>query len=242
MTLITNLYAGPGTGKSTTMAGLFAELKMRGVNCEMAPEYAKEKVWENSLGVFDNQAYVFAKQHHTIKRLIGKVDVVITDAPILLSLIYGGYMPEHFKEFVRQEYHSMNNFDVFLKRSKPYNPAGRLQGEERAKEIDGEIQAIVRKESDNDYFVANVTRDTFVILADEVEGLLGRKPESAAEQMERHGFKRLTEEQKAQNLAFNQTQGYAPFDPNDLYCRDCGATFDNSTDLETHLMNPECPE
>jgi len=49
--LLVNLFAGPGTGKSTTMAGLFSELKFMGVNCEQAPEFAKEKVWEGSLDI-----------------------------------------------------------------------------------------------------------------------------------------------------------------------------------------------
>ena len=53
-TLLVNFYAGPGTGKSSTMAGVFSELKWMGVNCEMAPEFAKEKVWEGSLNILDN--------------------------------------------------------------------------------------------------------------------------------------------------------------------------------------------
>jgi len=35
MTLVVNLYGGPGTGKSTTAAATFAELKMAGINCEL---------------------------------------------------------------------------------------------------------------------------------------------------------------------------------------------------------------
>ena len=54
MTLVVNFFAGPGAGKSSMAAGLFAELKFRGVNCELATEYAKDKVWEGSLGVFDD--------------------------------------------------------------------------------------------------------------------------------------------------------------------------------------------
>ena len=45
-TKIVNLYGGPGTGKSTTAAALFAEMKIRGVNCEYIQEYAKDKAWE----------------------------------------------------------------------------------------------------------------------------------------------------------------------------------------------------
>lgn len=45
-TLIVNLVAGPGTGKSTTMAGVFYKLKSLGIDCEMVTEFAKELVWE----------------------------------------------------------------------------------------------------------------------------------------------------------------------------------------------------
>ncbi len=60
--LIVNLFGGPGAGKSTMAAGLFSELKWRGINCELATEYAKEKVWEESYAIFENQIYIFGKQ------------------------------------------------------------------------------------------------------------------------------------------------------------------------------------
>lgn len=41
---VINLFAGPGSGKSTTCAGVFNKLKLAGINCEMALEYAKDKV------------------------------------------------------------------------------------------------------------------------------------------------------------------------------------------------------
>lgn len=44
---VINLFAGPGSGKSTTCAGVFSKLKLAGVNCEMALEYAKDKCGNN---------------------------------------------------------------------------------------------------------------------------------------------------------------------------------------------------
>ena len=35
--LVINLIGGPGSGKSTTMAGVLCELKKLGVNCDMIP-------------------------------------------------------------------------------------------------------------------------------------------------------------------------------------------------------------
>jgi hypothetical protein len=144
-TLLLNLFAGPGTGKSSTMAGVFSELKWMGVNCEQAPEFAKEKVWEESLGVLKNQIYVFGKQLQAIHRVIGKVDVVITDSPLLLSLIYGSKESKAFKDLVVEVHNSFDNWNIFLNRKKAYNPSGRLQTEKEAKAIDATILRMLKK-------------------------------------------------------------------------------------------------
>ena len=141
--IVCNLYAGPGTGKSSSMGGIFSELKWRNINCEMAPEFAKEKVWEKSLDILRNQIYIFGKQLQTIKRLEHQVDVIITDSPLLLSLIYGHKEKSSFKQLVIDTYNDYNNLDIFLKRSKPYNPKGRLQNESEAKEKDHEIKSML---------------------------------------------------------------------------------------------------
>lgn len=86
--IILNLFSGPGAGKSTMAADIFAKLKRAGVNSELASEYAKDKVWEKSLSILENQIYVFGKQHHRLFRLKSQVDVIVTDSPILLSAIY----------------------------------------------------------------------------------------------------------------------------------------------------------
>jgi len=145
-TLVINLFGGPGSGKSTLMAGIFSELKFRGINCEMAPEFAKEKVWEGSLDILSNQLYIFGKQHHTIFRLLGKVDVIITDSPIILSLYYGKNCSDNFKKLVLEEHNKLHNLDLFIQRIKEYNPKGRLQTEDEAKQIDEELITIL---SDN---------------------------------------------------------------------------------------------
>ena len=83
--LVVNLFGAPGAGKSTGAAYIFSRLKLAGINAELVTEFAKDKVWEESKAVFQNQAYIFGKQYFRISRVQDKVDVVITDSPILLS-------------------------------------------------------------------------------------------------------------------------------------------------------------
>jgi hypothetical protein len=172
-TLLVNLYAGPGTGKSTSMAGLFYELKLKGVNCEMAPEYAKEKVWEESTAILGNQPYVFGKQLNTIYRVNGKVDVIITDSPILLSVIYGKNEGQAFENLVLDVCGRFRTLNVFLERVKKFNPSGRLQNEEEAKCIDKEIRTLLDTR-DIPYVVMPSGRETIDKMTDMVMSMIGQ--------------------------------------------------------------------
>ena len=145
---VINLLGGPGTGKSTTAAGVFTELKLRGVNSEYVQEYAKDKAWEfgtNHLGVpkvFQAQEYIFGKQHFRLRRCAQDVDIIVTDCPLMLGLIY---MPEDFpipslRPAIREAYDMYDNLNIFLVRTKEYNPKGRFQTEEAAKQLDVDVK------------------------------------------------------------------------------------------------------
>lgn len=171
-TLVVNLFAGPGTGKSTTMAHLFAELKWKGIDCEMVTEYAKDKVWEGSEHILDNQYYVSGKQYHKLKRLMGKVDVVITDSPILLGLIYGNEEPTEFHGLLVKYHNQFNNFNIFLNRTKDYNPNGRVQKTiEEAKEKDVEIKHMLHNNHIS-YIGREASREKILPIVEEILGIL----------------------------------------------------------------------
>ena len=95
MTKIINLYGGPGTGKSTHAAGLFYRMKQKSINCEYVQEYAKDKTWEDNAFTLKCQPYITAKQIFRQHRLLGKVDYIITDSPILNGLVYPGFYTDN---------------------------------------------------------------------------------------------------------------------------------------------------
>lgn len=145
--IVVNLYGGPGVGKSTTAAMVFSLLKQKGVNAEYVPEFAKDLTWHGRQETLKDQVYVLGKQHHKLFMLEDQVEVVVTDSPLLLTLHYGKDHFDSLKELALDLYMTYDNYDVFLVRTKPYNPKGRNQTEDEAKDIDVSIREILRQHS-----------------------------------------------------------------------------------------------
>lgn len=163
---VVNFYGGPGTGKSTMAASVFAELKWRGYNVELVTEFAKDLVWEKRFNTLDDQIYIFGKQYHKLYRLRDQVDFIITDSPLLLSLHYGAKLPDSFLDMVLETYESFDNVDIFLEREKDYNPAGRYQTKEEAKAIDDKMQHLLRNYSSNGYYTVAGIRESVDYICD----------------------------------------------------------------------------
>lgn len=141
--IVVNFLGGPGSGKSTMAAHLFAELKWAGVNCELVTEYAKDKVWAEEFKALENQIYIFGKQQRRIQVLLDKVDVIITDSPLIMGLSYIKEEIQPLKDLIAYEFKKLNNHNFFVKRNKKYNPAGRMQTLAEAIEKDNEIREVL---------------------------------------------------------------------------------------------------
>jgi hypothetical protein len=135
--LVINLFGVPGAGKSTGAAYIFSQLKMKGINAELITEFAKDKVWENNEEVFKNQAYLFGKQSYKMSRCRYKVECIVTDSPLPLSIFYNNdeVLGEDFNKTVMNVFNSYNNLNYLLTRTKPYNPIGRHQSEEESDKL-----------------------------------------------------------------------------------------------------------
>jgi nicotinamide riboside kinase len=134
--IVINLTGGPGTGKSTLCAQLFYLLKSQDIDVEMATEYVKDLVFEESFKKIENQIYIFGKQHNRLYRLKNKVKVIITDSPLLNSIVYYTGKNPHFESLVIWEFKEMNNITLYLERSFDYVQNGRMQTLDKAKKID----------------------------------------------------------------------------------------------------------
>jgi nicotinamide riboside kinase len=140
---VINLIGGPGSGKSTTAAGLFNLMKLEGIKCELVVEYAKEIVYEGRKT--DDQLYILAQQNRRLRRLEKHVDYVITDSPLLLSIIYASTYPSSLHQLVMDLYWQYDNKLFYLKRNKPYEKYGRTQTLEEAVDLDKSIKKMLKK-------------------------------------------------------------------------------------------------
>lgn len=144
---VINIFGGPGTGKSTTAAYIFHEMKCSGANVELVTEYAKDMVWEGRMNVMTDQLYMAAKQNRKLERLVDQgLEMAITDSPLILGALYQspGYY-SLFEPFLVEVYNSYQNLNIFLERSTEYNPLGRNQTLEEAIEIDRQNILLLEK-------------------------------------------------------------------------------------------------
>jgi len=176
MALVVNLFAGPGAGKSTTAAGVFHELKKLGVSCELVTEFAKDKVWEGNKKVFCCQPYILGKQFWRLFRCDGEVDVVITDSPLLLTVVYNDRYSDlqHLNPFVFELFNKFNNLNYVIQRTKTYDTRGRNEDVLSAQAIDGEVAKLL---FDNEVPFRKLDYGTAVgVIVDEVKSLLSCHP------------------------------------------------------------------
>lgn len=149
-TLVVNMFGAPGTGKSTMASHIFSLLKWNNIDCEIVNEVAKEKVWEDSHYLLENQLLITAKQYHRLWRLNGKVDVIVTDSPLLLGTVYSQKEPELFKPLVVSYFKRFNNLNFFLKRIKPFHQNGRLQTERESDTLSRKIYLLFKLHCDRE--------------------------------------------------------------------------------------------
>jgi tRNA uridine 5-carbamoylmethylation protein Kti12 len=157
MSKIINLFGGPGVGKSSIASGLTYKLKKKHITCDNPYEFPKLLAWDENHSAIKDQLYVLANQHRGIVKSYGKVDFIILDSPILLSLVYKNYYKsneypatlygESFDKMVIDVFNQYQNINIFLKRSDEsnHNKKERYQDLTESKELDNTIQSTLDK-------------------------------------------------------------------------------------------------
>lgn len=135
------MFGEPSAGKSTAAMDITAKLKRKGINAEYISEFAKDKLYENNGEVFKHQEYLFGKQSFKMGRVKDKVQVMVTDSPLVLSIIYNQneYLHESFDKTVMDVFNSYNNKNYMLLRNHPYENEGRFQNESEANDVRAKI-------------------------------------------------------------------------------------------------------
>lgn len=175
-TIIVNLFASPGSGKSTTAAGVFSKLKLKGVDCELVTEFAKDVVWEKRQHILKNQLYISGKQSQRIFRLDGQVDVVITDSPLLLSSMYnrlnGRFTPDLYESLMLEEHNRYTNINYFIELPDgSFNENGREQKYEESIEISKNIKIMLDRLG-MEYYIVHKSEETIERIVDFVHNYI----------------------------------------------------------------------
>ena len=147
-TTLINVFGGPGIGKSTFAALLFAALKMRDASVEIATEYAKDLLRDGRGHVLsEDQIEVFAAQRRRHRRLLGKVDLAVTDSPVLLCSIYApAHYPPSYHDLVRWAHDEIPSVNLLLQRhAGHYQVEGRIHSETVARAIDQAIADLLER-------------------------------------------------------------------------------------------------
>lgn len=151
MSQIINIFGGPGIGKSSIAAGITYKLKKNHISCDQPYEFPKLLAWDDNHSAIQDQLYVLANQHRGIVKSYGKVDYIVLDSPILLSLTYRNYYKgteypsslygESFDKMVLDTFNQYNNINIVLDRADGvHNNDERYQNLEESKELDGVIE------------------------------------------------------------------------------------------------------
>ena len=160
LTVVVNVFGGPGSGKTTAALEVAEKLKKAGYVVEYAPEYAKELVWdlhdpratetqrvraEMLLdGSYASQCALYEEQLRRVRRCIGQCDFVVTDSPPLMGSSYlkERYQAqrEDFETRALRDFNGMTSFNMVVRRSGDYEQAGRIHDRFEAARIDAAVE------------------------------------------------------------------------------------------------------
>jgi hypothetical protein len=121
---------------------------------EWVPEVAKALVWQQDFEALRNQYAIALNQYRMLEVLDGQVQFLVTEGGLPQLLYYNAHYPDNVcdvnktKQQILAWYRQFDNINIFAQRDldRPYVRAGRLQDENRAREIDNEMRTLLSAE------------------------------------------------------------------------------------------------
>lgn len=147
-TIHVHLLGAPSMGKTTLAAAIYLELKMRGVRSTLVQEVAQERIWEGTMSK-DAQVEVTTEQIRRENATEGRVEVIVTESPPLLGLLYGHDRDTATLErLVSSAMNKWRVYPILVKRTlhpDHYDGHGRLQNCLEALEKAAQLEALLQK-------------------------------------------------------------------------------------------------
>ena len=91
--------------------------------------------------------------------MLGKVDFIVTDSPLLMNIVYNRFKDEDFDKFIYSRIHKLKSLDFFINRSDAFSEVGRIHNLEQSKEVDKTIKELAKK---NDVDLIEVEQENSV--------------------------------------------------------------------------------
>lgn len=146
---VINIYGQCGAGKSTVAAGLFNIIKRDSKKTiELVDEFAKVLTWAERYDELKDQLYVSANQYHKLHILREKVDLVVTDSPIMLGTIYKPHKQfRSLTPLLLELDNSLITTNIFLiaNSQHKFTEIGRKETKEEAEKIGDRIENMLNK-------------------------------------------------------------------------------------------------
>lgn len=143
--VVINLYAGPGSGKSTTSRALSSLFGGNGISSIAPIEIPKLHVWEKSFKDLSDQLKIFANQKYSQDLCHEKYKISVVDSPLLMQMVY----MEQNKSKNTKELESLilnafkenkdDTINFFLKREHKYSNYGRVHTEDQSQQLNNKI-------------------------------------------------------------------------------------------------------
>lgn len=178
-TVVVNCFAGPDAGKSIAAMELASTLGRMNVSAAYVTGYAKELMWNdpgNPLldGSVESQKTLLQVQNQRLLRLQGRVDIVVTDSPLMLCGIYAAAPDSALDELVMDAHNSYNNYNLLITRDNSYLTARHTQELQKNTALDEKVADYIEKK---DISVFAYSPDTVQEIAQDIGQQMGHNPD-----------------------------------------------------------------